>query len=129
MEKILKITETEFQTSKYSMLSGYSIVTNKQEIKFGISNDQSCCENWGYFSSNDDFDEFIGSEILSIEMVDSAINVKKLESEQVDIDDCIFVNIKTSVGLLQFAVYNEHNGYYGHNVKLISEQLKIDVNL
>lgn len=129
MEKILKITETDFKIGENSGLSGYIIETDKQEIKFGTSNYQSCCEHWGYFSSNDNFDEFIGADLLSIETVDTAINVEQLEAESADVDDCMFVNIKTSEGLLQFAVYNSHNGYYGHSVKLISEQLEIDSSL
>ena len=28
----------------------------------------------------------------------------------------MFVNFVTSKGVMQFVLYNEHNGYYGHDV-------------
>lgn len=33
----------------------------------------------------------------------------------------MFINVETTRGLLQFAAYNEHNGYYGHDVLLVSK--------
>ena len=38
----------------------------------------------------------------------------------------MFVNINTSNGALQFAAYNEHNGYYGHEAVVISEKSDLD---
>lgn len=38
-----------------------------------------------------------------------------------DIDGVMFINIETTKGFLQFVVYNEHNGYYGHSVLLVSK--------
>jgi hypothetical protein len=68
-------------------------------------------------SSDDEFHEFIGAELLSVDIVDKALNKKT------DIDvyegGIIFVNIETSKGILQFAVYNEHNGYYGHSARVV----------
>lgn len=129
MEKILEIKEQSFNLGKYSDYDGYVIITDKQEIKFGISNSQSCCEHWGYFSSEDDFKEFVGADLIDIETVDTVLNIGKLKDEEVDVDDCMFINVKTSNGLLQFAVYNSHNGYYGHDIKLISNQFQIDSSL
>ncbi len=129
MERILEIKEQSFNLGKYPNYDGYIIITDKQEIKFGISNGQSCCEHWGYFSSEDDFNDFIGSNLIEIESVDTVLNIGKLEQEEVDVNDCMFINVKTSNGLLQFAVYNCHNGYYGHDIKLISNQLQIDSSL
>ena len=31
-------------------------------------------------------------------------------------EDCVFLVLQTSKGELDFAVYNCHNGYYGHEV-------------
>ena len=126
MEKILKIEEGSFNLGEYSDYVGYIISTDQQVIKFGIGAYQACCEDWGYFSSEDDFKDFIGADLLEIETVSTALNVEAFKTEAVDIDSCMFVNFKTSKGLLQFAVYNEHNGYYGHEVKLISNQLTLD---
>ncbi|MEL3959481.1 hypothetical protein NST17_20225 [Caldifermentibacillus hisashii] len=36
----------------------------------------------------------------------------------------MFVDIITSNGTLQFVAYNEHNGYYGHEAKVISTQIE-----
>jgi len=62
-------------------------------------------------------------------MFQSLMNQIKLRKEgindhgvDVDYDDddkatsTMFINIDTSEGLLQFAAYNSHNGYYGHSV-------------
>jgi hypothetical protein len=126
MEKILRIEETVFKTSKndWSNYEGFQIITDKQTIQIGISNSQSCCESWGYLITNDSTDEFIDSELLNIVIVDSALNDKKIEEiEYLDSGDAMFVNFETSKGLLQIVAYNCHNGYYGHNAVLISKQL------
>lgn len=130
IETILEIKEETFKDG-YQEYDGYIIKTNKQEIKLGIENEQSCCESWGYFASNDDFDDFINAELLSIEQVDDALNKTKLKDNNMenDEDSVIFVNINTSKGTLQLAVYNSHNGYYGHSVIMRSNQLKLDTGL
>ena len=56
---------------------------------------------------------------------DTALNVEKYneECEFLDAGDCMFVNVNTTEGLIQFTAYNCHNGYYGHDAVLISKQL------
>lgn len=101
-------------------LNGYDgciIHTTTCNIIIAIDNDQQCCENAGYLASEDDFTDYIGAEILKIELVDE--NIGKIEFESDDLEresNIIFVNVETSKGTLQFAVYNCHNGYYGHEV-------------
>jgi len=126
MEKILRIEEASFKTTEkdWSVYEGFQIITDQQTIKIGISNSQTCCENWGYLITNDDTGDFIGSELLNIVMVDSALNDKKIEEfEYLNGGGAMFVNLETSKGLLQIVAYNCHNGYYGHNAVLISKQL------
>lgn len=41
--------------------------------------------------------------------------------EDLDAGSAMFINVETTKGLLQFVAYNEHNGYYGHEVKLVSK--------
>jgi len=123
MEKILSIQETTFGTGGYSTYEGYLVTTDKQAIKLGISDGQSCCENSGYFISEDNLQDFIGSNLLSISIADAL-----LKSGDFDVNDMyeggvMFVNINTSNGLLQFVAYNQHNGYYGHEAVVVSEQL------
>ena len=119
-------------TLKYSKAEGYKIVTNKQNIHILIQGGQQCCEEWGYefcssegiIETKDDFKDFIGAELISIESVEpethNGIPIYNALLEEIGYYRseiaAEFVNIKTSNGLLQFAVYNCHNGYYGHKI-------------
>lgn len=126
MEKILRIEETNFKTEERSWGSydGYQIITDLQTIKIGISSGQCCCESFGCLITNDDTKEFIGAELKSLAIVDTALNNKKIEElEYLDSGGAMFVNLETSEGLLQFVAYNAHNGYYGHEAVLVSKQL------
>lgn len=128
METILNIEQIT-EDDQLVTRSGYQISTNKQIVKFLIDDESACCEHWGYFLSEDDVNKFIGSHLLDITLTDTALNTQKLKENQLDdrenLDggDIIFVNVHTSVGILQFTAYNAHNGYYGHEVKIISNQL------
>lgn len=120
------------EESHWSCWDGYKIITDMQEIFVAVDNSQSCCEDFGYFSSFEDPSEFIGAAYLGIELVDTALNVKKFNEEHeygFDEGDVMFVNIKTSSGLFQVAVYNSHNGYYGHTAIVKSNELKHTVGL
>jgi hypothetical protein len=119
MEKILKIKETDFDN-----FTGFQILTNLQTISIGISNEQQCCENFGCIITNDEIDEFLNSELIEISITDTVLNNKKIkELEYLKYEgEAMFINLETSKGLLQFVAYNEHNGYYGHDAILISNQ-------
>ena len=125
MEKILRIEETNFKTKEndWNSYEGYQIITDKQTIKLGISDGQSCCERSGYFMSEDDFSEFIGANLIDLVITDTCLNTKKLEEEELYGPELMFVNLNTDKGLLQFVAYNSHNGYYGHSAVVVSEQL------
>lgn len=131
MEKILRIEEATFKKegSKYPTFEGYQIVTDKQTIKIGIENGQSCCEDWGYFMTEDDLTDFENAELISIDVVDTALRVEKLKELNVESADTMFVNFNTTKGLLQFVAYNDHNGYYGHDAIIISQQVTNEVVL
>lgn len=133
-EKILKIEEYEIPAddNHWNSKAGYKITTNLQEITMLIDNESSCCESWGYMMTNDDIKEFIGAYIFSISLTDTELGTKNItpKCENDDDDDgddrakhVMFVNIDTTRGTLQFAAYNEHNGYYGHEVEIKSHQL------
>ena len=131
-EKILSIEEVEniepTKADSYESCDGYKVVTDKQEIFVLISNGQSCCENWGYLSSNDDIKEFIGAQLNSLTLTDTAL--KTVDPElYLDEGQIQFVNFDTSKGLLQLAVYNAHNGYYGHDIFIRSKQLEYNSTL
>lgn len=124
METILDICEVaNIEIDKWNHVDGFKITTTEQQIILAINNGQSCCESWGYFMSQDDFTEFLGAQVLSIKIVDEALNVKQLEGLWGDECYVMFVNIETSTGRLQFVAHNSHNGYYGHTAYVISKQI------
>jgi hypothetical protein len=126
MERIISINEATFRISgkEYNEFDGYQIVTDHQTIQFGIDNGQSCCESWGSMITNDEAAEFIGANLIGISITDQALNNKKIEDlEHLDCGGVMFVNFETDKGLLQFAAYNSHNGYYGHEAVVVSKQL------
>ena len=122
-EIIQAITEATFSPKKesWATMDGFKIITDKQEIRMGIFNSQCCCESWGFFMSEDDLSQFIGAELHGIEVVDTCLKSEKME----DLYEggTMFVNFSTNRGLLQFTAYNSHNGYYGHEAVIESEQL------
>lgn len=111
----------------YASYDGYKITTSEQEYLILINNGQCCCERWGYFSSEDDFSNYIGKTLLDVSLTDKALNTKKVEESKY-YDDCggiQFVDFRFTDGsVLQFAVYNAHNGYYGHPI-IIAKNRKI----
>lgn len=129
MEKIISIEETTFNikdgqwTTEYD---GFLIKTDKQTVKLGIDNGQSCCENFGYFMTDDNFKEFEGSELKNISITDTLLNTKKVTENSIQEGEAMFVNIETSIGLLQFVAYNQHNGYYGHTAIVESTQFSTE---
>lgn len=117
-EKIISIVE--FDESE----AGYLVTTNKQTVKLAIDNYQDCCESWGYFWSNDNPQDFIGAELLGITVTDTLLNTEKLDRiEYLENGGVMFVTLDTTQGQLQFVAYNSHNGYYGHEAKIVSTQL------
>lgn len=95
-----------------SWYEGLIIETDKGIIKLIITNGQCCCEHWGtlFFETPDDISQFIGAEIIQIE----DINIKREEF----IDNETQLRITTDKGIIQYAIYNEHDGYYGHGTIL-----------
>lgn len=119
---IQKIEEIEI-TIHGSPMMGYKITTDKHTFELLINNDQQCCEHAGFCSCNEDLDYFIGSELIKVEQTDTALNKQLLlDSEHIDLDveycetNIQFVDFTTNLGVFQIAVYNTHNGYYGHEI-------------
>tara|TARA_R110002096_G_C14020822_1_gene670012 strand:- start:44 stop:430 length:387 start_codon:yes stop_codon:yes gene_type:complete len=122
MERILTIEEKDFKLpSDGSGNSGFIITTDAQQILLYIDNGQSCCEEWGYLMSQDDFTDFIGAVVLSVTAVDEALGT--YEVPEIYEGGMMFINIETSKGTLQFTAYNDHNGYYSHGAGVVSKQL------
>ena len=110
---------------------GYNIETNQQVISLKINNQSDCCESWGFLTTEDKLEEFLGAELLGIEVIDTDYKAHPLTK---DYDFCdggsaCFVDLLTSNGKLQFAIYNDHNGYYGHDVIISSKNFNYDTVL
>ena len=134
MEKILEIKEVHIgNEGAWDGYMGYLIITDEQEIELTISAGQCCCERTGYFMSEDNTEDYVGANLLGLEITDIALNEAKMIEESLgglnDKDSyfeggVMFVDIKTDKGVLQFVAYNEHNGYYGHDAKIVSTFLE-----
>ena len=124
-EKIIRIEECSFSTkdSDHNRYDGYRIITENQTIEIGIYNGQSCCEQWGYLTSEDDTTIFNNSQLLNISITDTDRSSHNV-TENFDYREysSIFIDIETSKGVLQFVAYNNHNGYYGHTVLVQSNK-------
>ena len=122
MSKILKINEVYNITlgnSKYPTYDGLMIETEEEEIYFVIQNGQQCCENWGtYLYTPETLEDYIGADYLGYTESTCEQIVNSLKNEYVNPDETCFLNIKTSKGVIDYAVYNSHNGYYSHDVVL-----------
>ena len=105
---------------------GYSVVTSSGQVVFVLVDDGStCCESWGAISSFEEPKEFMGAKLLKVEKVDIGLSKKMIDAaEWVDQGDIMFVNFETDRGLFQLAVYNAHNGYYGHVATLCVSRVK-----
>jgi len=97
-------------------MDGYKVTTKDHAFLVLIDNGQSCCESWGYMASEDKLDDFIGADLREVTLTDTALNTMKMDDVYIGDGGIQFVNFETSRGTLQLAVYNGHNGYYGHGI-------------
>lgn len=127
IHEIREVTNEKLSGNSWTSYEGFQIQTDLQLISIFIENEGKCCERSGYVVSEDDLSQFQGAEIREIVIVDTALNTKVRNATDSDNEDkyphTLFVNVETNVGLLQFALYNMHNGYYGHDVRVVSKQL------
>lgn len=113
-------------------MEGFKIKTTEHTILVLIDDGQSCCENAGFFATEDDFSEFIGSELFEMNFTDTELRAGVLKSQGFEYESehgfdgggIQFVTFKTSSGDFQLAVYNSHNGYYGHGI-IVAQDEKI----
>lgn len=109
----------------WSNMVGYKVETDLHTFCVLIDNEQLCCENWGYMTSEDDLDYFVNTELLEVKVTDTALNQKvltKMSDEYVNANEIQFVDFVTDKGTFQLAVYNSHNGYYGHSIVVAKDE-------
>lgn len=104
-----------------SQVDGYLVETDLHKYHVLIENGQSCCEDWGYLSSEDNLEQYVGSELLEVALTNIELNTKILDEIRPDEDQVQFVNFYTDKGLFQLVVYNAHNGYYGHSIVITKD--------
>ena len=106
---------------------GYRIIMsdNTKNITCKIQNAQNCCEKWGIHTKSN-LNEFIGSEYYSIDINEKTRN--KYEDMRM-----VNITVSTNRGNITLHLYNEHNGYYFHDVFIQSEKgiqnIKIYINI
>lgn len=72
-EGIKSIAEFEDKDEQgWSTIAGFKIQTTEQEITLQIDNDASCCEQWGYFLTEDDTAKFVGATLIGLNVTDTA---------------------------------------------------------
>lgn len=105
---------------------GYIVNTEKHRIQLLIENTQSCCENWGYMTSEDNPSDFVGAQFIDLKIVDDSHKVIDFDDwEYLDEGKAVFINMETDKGVLQFVLYNSHNGYYGHDCRIVVDDKTI----
>jgi hypothetical protein len=129
-EKIVSIEELFSDVPRRACVGeGFRVITTEQSIDLTINSFHQCCEEWGYFWCQDNPNDFIGASLVCIDVVDDCLNKKMLPKYGLDEGGMMCVNIETDRGTLQFVAYNAHNGYYGHEAKVVSKSLnhKVDI--
>jgi hypothetical protein len=115
----LKSKDIHLDLKEYPWITydGYQVTcTDGSKYSVVICNEQNCCENWGYLASEDDLSNFVGGRLLDVVTTDEALNTKILKPYSLQTEECIFVTFKTDKGDFQLVAYNQHNGYYGHDI-------------
>jgi len=94
---------------------GLKIETDKGDVVLLIDDYQACCESWDalFLETPDDITKYIGATILEV----SDTNDRPIYSYY-DAGGETQLKIVTNRGVLQYAVYNDHNGYYSHSTFL-----------
>lgn len=126
IKQIKEIDDFWFNNRDRNQYQGYEIITSHQAIRFIISKEPICCEHFGYICTNDNIEDFIGAEVLSISSLNGDGSTTLFTPEYLrgpTYEELkVFLNIDTNRGRLQFVVYNSHNGHYGHRVKIQSSR-------
>jgi hypothetical protein len=99
-------------------IMGVTLVDDELHLSFGSQGTlvirdegQSCCEN-RYITTDDKLDDYVGGNLLNIEVKPVPIPMLEHDSDG-DSHDIEFVEVTTTKGSFVLVTHNEHNGYYG----------------
>ncbi len=127
--KIIKIIRFENSMIKgeygYSNFMGYEMETDQGFVTIAVDNVSACCESFGAVDNLPNLEYFNGSNIVDIQAVE--VNEKGEWRDSKSLDNKIgdygeevleagFIKIVTDKDTFDMSVYNNHNGYYGHEV-------------
>lgn len=85
--------------------------------KFTIYDDMQLCCEYRYIDTDDNIKSYVGSTILDIGLKGAYKRIEEWTDQ-----DIAFLKIQTTVGVITFNTYNEHNGYYGGIYLSVKEQ-------
>ncbi len=110
-----------YRDADWQTWDGYLVETSERKIRLLVDGGQNCCEDFGMITAaEDEIGYFIGAKLLRIDWTGPELTKHK-DVEAIDLEEgaVMFVDFVTNRGTLQLAVYNAHNGYYGHEAKLV----------
>lgn len=125
IKEIVVVTEDgDFSDENTVGFEGYIVrMVSGKSLYVLIAAYQNCCEDWGYMTAeDDDLDYYVGAVITKVDVVMGSqgdTGFRTLDAIDYDSGGVSFLRIHTTKGTLVIAVYNAHNGYYGHDVKII----------
>ena len=121
---VIEVIVDHEETRPDDTYTGVCINTTQQTIKCLITNFASCCEEFDVQLHNADnlrAHDMIGAEIESVSWGDKIAGQFDFDTggprpSSCAYDDTAIVNVVTNKGLFQLIAFNEHNGYYPHDV-------------
>jgi hypothetical protein len=107
MPSFIKSIET-FDNPDYWVGHKFIMSDSSMDITCKMENSHKCCEKWGVYTESN-LNEFIGAEYYSLDVVEK-------NTDKYDYMYMVTLTINTSKGKIIIYFYNEHNGYYSHDV-------------
>jgi len=106
---------------------GWCIHTSKGAIYLAIDDTKQGCEYFGYAiecEGQGDFNFYKGASIMRVEQDASPYN--GFQGDEYSLGGYTNLNIVTNKGVINFWVYNLHNSFYEHAVKIrvLNEELE-----
>lgn len=90
---------------------------NEKILYFSLSHESECCETFGMSLIPSDIQPFINKKILEI--------TKQKKNNKDDESNTYTITIKTENGSFEIIAYNNHNGYYTHDVNIEYDKMNI----
>ena len=104
-----------FDDPNYWMGYTFIMSNGSKNVFCKIENDHKCCERWGVHTTSN-LDDFIGAEYYSVNISDETTADGTRETMRM-----MDITISTNRGNILIHFYNEHNGYYSHDVFIQTE--------